>query len=329
MTASLERHFKAARDPQTSLIRQRLCFDGGYRTTAWISPTNQIKIIPSIIKNLENWEDCQPDLDSVLIEFKSDRFCIGQQAKFLGGKPAFQNDKIDLAPQLLLAALEPNPDERVVSINELLITLPDSRDRNAVEKLKALEGTYEFLRNGHHVVASVRRVIPVDETKGAYALAKKQNLFLSQTRPNAVLDLGGGTSIARIYSPSGSLLRDADVILPGTFALAKRIDAALLSRTGQSQDLTLILDAIANASFEIGTTGINFESEFEKAHKAWLDEIREKVKTKWSEYLPQLGEVLIIGGSAPLALPYEAATNGRFKIAPNPQTFNLQGLGVI
>ncbi|NEQ22721.1 MAG: hypothetical protein F6K28_26780 [Microcoleus sp. SIO2G3] len=39
------------------------------------------------------------------------------------------------------------------------------------------------------------------------------------------------------------------MIVPGTFQLAKKIDAALMPSTNQSQDLAQIMDAIADGSY--------------------------------------------------------------------------------
>lgn len=311
------------------LLRQRVCFDGGNRTTCWINAQGKIQVIPSIIKNLADWEEAEADQSSIVIEFQGQRYVVGELAKHLGGRPVFERDKCELALLLALVALEPNPGQNVVSINELLIALPDKRQAENLKALQRLETTHEFIRNGQHVVASVRKVQAVDETAGAYALARRHGLLRDPSRTNGIIDFGGGTSIARLYTPTGTLNRKADRILPGTADLASQIDAALLSKTGASQDLGLIMDGIADGSFEIGTTGINFEAIFQGLRDEWLNEIRDRIKRSWVEYLPKIGEVLMIGGSAPLASPLEVASKGRFKIAPHSQLFNLKGMEVL
>jgi hypothetical protein len=40
-------------------------------------------------------------------------------------------------------------------------------------------------------------------------------------------------------------------------------------------------------------------------------------------YLPNLGEVVVVGGSANLAVPICQASGDRFWIAPEPQLFNI------
>ena len=96
--------------------------------------------------------------------------------------------------------------------------------------------------------------------------------------------------------------------------------------TGQTQDLSLIMDAIANGSFLIGTSGISFAHLFEKCRGEWIEEIRAKLRVTWGFKFAEIGEVLIIGGSAPLAAPIEESTKGRFRVAPNSQEISIRGM---
>ncbi|MBD2092569.1 ParM/StbA family protein [Microcoleus sp. FACHB-1515] len=312
------------------LIRPIVCFDGGNRTIQWIDPDGNIRQIPSYLKPIDpTWEEVEPDVNSIVIEFEDQHFAIGQVAKDMGGTPTFQADKIELARRLVLAALEPNPVNQfdALRVERLLIALPNSR--GDLSSLKAIEGTYDFVRNGQAIVATVRRVEAIDETRAAFVYGMQQGLFLSRKQVNGVLDLGGGTSIARLYSVGGSLMREADVILPGTFDLARKIASRINRDLPTSADLSLIMDAIERGDYCYGTTGYSFAPAFESARAEWLDEIRGQIKTRWGQWLPNLGEVLIIGGSAPIALPLQDATKGRFKIAPNPQTISIVGMGAL
>lgn len=318
--------------PDHLLKRQVAALDAGNRTTQWITPTGKVMTIPSVIKHLEPWEDT-PEIDdeSVQIEVIKDgdttsRFAIGTEAQVQKGTPAFEVNKVELAKHFIYAALEAMPGQNTVVIECLRIALPDTRHTENFALLKELEGVYEFIRNGQRLYTSVHHVEPVDETRAAYRYAVRSGLFKSPKSVNGILDLGGGTGIGRLYSPNGSLNRQADAIVPGTYALAEKIDAALLPTTGFSQNLGLIMDAIASGSFVIGTSGISFAHLFEKCRDAWLSEIRGKLRTKWGQYFSEIGEVLIIGGSAPLATPIQESTNGRFKVAPSPQTISIQGM---
>lgn len=130
------------------------------------------------------------------------------------------------------------------------------------------------------------------------------------------------------------MIRTADTVLPGTHQLAQKIAGVLLPTLGYSPELRLIMDAIADNSFLYGTTEINFESIFQKCREQWIGEIRSKLKVAWTQQLSDLGEVLIIGGSATLAQSLVEATKGRFKIAFHPsvpnfsQLISLYGMGL-
>jgi len=58
----------------------------------------------------------------------------------------------------------------------------------------------------------------------------------------------------------------------------------------------------------------------------WLDDIRSKASNQWKSYLNDLGEVLLVGGSASLAVDLEERSEGRFKIASNPQDVTILGM---
>ncbi len=121
-------------------------------------------------------------------------------------------------------------------------------------------------------------------------------------------------------------MRELDLNVPGTYDLARRINAALMPTTGQTQDLSLIMDAIKDNSFVIGTSGISFPHLFEKCRGEWIEEIRAKLRVTWGHKFAEIGEVLIIGGSAPLAAPIEESTKGRFRVAPNSQEISIRGM---
>jgi hypothetical protein len=311
------------------LVRPTVCFDGGNRSIQWLNPAGNICQIPSYLKTIDpTWEDVEPDSNSVVIEFESETFVVGQVAKDMGGTPTFQGDKVELARRLVLAALEPNLGNDALRVERLLIALPNSRNASTAQ-LKAIEGTYEFVRNGQAIVATVRKVEPIDETRAAYVYAMQHGLFLSRKQVNGVLDLGGGTSIARLYSVSGSLMREADAILPGTFDLARKIASRIQRDFATTPDLALIMDGIEQGDYQLGTTGYSFTAAFESSREEWFADIRGQIKTRWGQWLPNLGEVLIIGGSAPIAMPLQEATKGRFKIAPNPQTISIVGMAAL
>lgn len=318
--------------PIAPIKRPIAALDAGNRTTQWITAQNLIRTIPSCIKILEDWEEAQPDKDSILIEAlntngdTTSRFIIGAEAQRQKGVNAFTGNKCEMAKWLVYAALSPLPGTNTVIFDRLRVVLPDARNPENVALLKSLANTYYFRRNGETIHASVREVEPIDETRPAYKFALANGLYNSPKSINGILDLGGGTGIGRLYSPSGNLMRQADVIVPGTFDLAKRIESALMPVTNFSQDLAAIMDAIADGSYQVGVSGVNFVHLFEKCRSSWLDEICSKLRISWSQYFEQVGEILIIGGSAPLAKPIEIATKSRFKVVPNSQKISIMGM---
>jgi hypothetical protein len=326
MTISTEKPFYGFSHPPNVLIRKRLPLDGGNRHLKYFDALGRVRILPSVIKQLEDWEDAQFDEKSVVITVDGQRYVIGQLAAELGGKPVFENDKSELAWLLGLAAIEPHAGQNQVLIESVPIALPDSRNKQAIAAIKKLEGVKSFTRNGVDVVATVRQVEACDETKPAYKFAKTKGLFRAPSKVNGILDLGGGTGIGRLYSGNGTMIRTADTLLPGTYQLAQKIAGALLPQLGHSPNLGLIMDAIADSSFLYGTTEVNFEPIFQKCREQWIGEIRSKLKVAWTTQLSDLGEVLIIGGSATLAQPLVEATKGRFKIAAHPSVPNFAQL---
>ena len=124
------------------------------------------------------------------------------------------------------------------------------------------------------------------------------------------------------------MLREASITLPGTNALAQSIQARLLKETGTSADLSAIMDGIESGSYQIGRNGASFVTHFTSTRDLWLDDIRSKASAQWSQYLNDLGEVLLVGGSASLAADLEERSEKRFKIAPSPQDITILGMGL-
>ena len=208
----------------------------------------------------------------------------------------------------------------------MLLPTPDSRNQATIAKLKELETTIEFSVNGHDCLTTIRSVSAVDECRGAYDLALGRQMWRYPNNPNDVLDIGGGTAHARLFAPGGALLRDADIVLPGTSHLAQRLAAAILPKLGSTADAGSLMDSIASGDYRYGNTDIDFSREFVAVRDSWVSDIRQKLKANWAKYLPELGELIVIGGSASLLQPMCEASKGRFKVAPRPQFFNLYGL---
>ncbi len=308
--------------PHKTTVRPVLAVDPGNRFTKWID-CQTVRSIPSYVKELSDWEEGGNDAQSFEIGYSGRRYLVGRLAQLMGGSPAFESGKADLAHLLILPAIASDSPQR---IERLVIPTPDSRNQATIAKLKELETTIEFSVNGHDCLTTVRQVAATDECRGAYDLALGRQMWRYPQNPNGILDIGGGTAIARLFAPGGALLRDADIVLPGTSYLAQRLAAAILPKVGNTADAGMIMDSIATGDYRYGSTDIDFTREFVAVRDAWVSDIRSKLKANWAKYLPSLGELLIIGGSANLLEPMCAASKGRFKVAPKPQFFNLYGL---
>ena len=308
--------------PHRAVTRPQLAVDPGNRFTKWIA-CQTVYSIPSYVKELSDWEEGGNDAQSFEIGYSGRRYLVGRLAQLMGGAPAFESGKADLAHLLILPALASDSPQR---IERLVIPTPDSRNKQTIAKLKELETTIEFSVNGHECLSTIRSVVAVDECRGAYDLALGRSMWRYPNNPNGVLDIGGGTAIARLFAPGGALLRDADIVLPGTSHLAQRLAAAILPKVGNTANAGMIMDSIATGDYRYGNTEIDFSRELVAVRDGWVSDIRAKLKANWAPYLPSLGELLIIGGSANLLEPMCSVSKGRFKVAPKPQFFNLYGL---
>jgi len=308
--------------PHRAVVRPVLAVDPGNRFTKWID-CQTVRSIPSYVKELSDWEEGGNDAQSYEIGFNGRRYLVGRLAQLMGGNAAFETGKADLAHLLVLPALA---SDSKVRIERLLLPTPDSRNQATIAKLKELETTIEFSVNGHDCLTTIRSVVAVDECRGAYDLALSRQMWRYPNNPNGVLDIGGGTAIARLFAPGGALLRDADIVLPGTSHLAQRLAAAILPKVGSTADAGSLMDSIASGDYRYGNTDIDFSREFVAVRDSWVSDIRQKLKANWAKYLPELGELIVIGGSASLLQPMCEASKGRFKVAPRPQFFNLYGL---
>ncbi|MEO0348828.1 MAG: ParM/StbA family protein [Cyanobacteria bacterium P01_A01_bin.15] len=314
-------------DTSNERICSRFAFDGGNRFLKYFDASGTVQTVQSCIKPLADWEDIEPDQHSVVIENQGQRYVVGSVAAEMHGTSTHQGNKAQLAAQLLPVALEPGHHRNRILIGTLVVATPDVRDTIAVHHLEKLAGTYQFKRNGETITAKINRVEVVEECRAAWKYATNHGGYRWPDAKNAVLDLGGGTALARIFTRSGSPIRTAEVKLPGTYDLAKRIAAALQAKAEYSPDTSLIMDAIATGTYRIGQR-LHFEGIYQQCRRQWLEEVRGALREAWATHMDELGEVLVIGGSAELARDFVESTNGRFKIpnTPNPQHISLYGM---
>jgi hypothetical protein len=78
----------------------------------------------------------------------------------MGGLPAFEGGKADLAHLLILPALASYSPQ---CIERLVIRTPNSRNQQTIAKLKELENTIEFFVNGRECLTTIRFVLAIDD----------------------------------------------------------------------------------------------------------------------------------------------------------------------
>lgn len=311
---------------QNGCDRDFAIFDGGNRYLKLLTPSKQVKRVPSCIFELGEFDDKPaPSPNTMILEVDDKTYVIGAEAVSLGGQWIFNNDKCKLAKITALIALQPKSGFSTVDVHDFRFCLPDSRNKANIEHFQSLVGEHSFLCNGVQIHARVRKVTAFDETRGAFRKAKAEGLFTFPDVLNGFISLGGGDGIARLYTSSGQANREADVIVPGTKDLSARINKALVAQTGITKDPALIMNAIEQGNYLL-PCGTDFSKHFFDARDAWWSKIQDSVKTQWTRYFDQLGEVVIIGGSADLVR--NKLPNNRFKVAQNPQYYDLLGLSI-
>ncbi|MCY7277855.1 MAG: ParM/StbA family protein [Phormidesmis sp. CAN_BIN44] len=311
-------------------IRQEILVNPGNRYIEYVSASGAMVRLPNVIREFDpSWEDVPaPAAETVIIKRDGTLYAVGTAAKTMKGKSAFDKGKLSMMQDSVFAALEPSYGQSILRVENLKIAVPDIRNGEAIAQSQKLQGTFEYTRNGQDVITTIAKVTLIEEATAAYNYGGKNDLYQWLDAVNGVIDFGGGTSSGRLYSPDGLMLREASITLPGTNQLAQMIQARLLKETSTSADLSAIMDGIESGSYQIGRNGASFITHFASARDTWLDDIRSKAISQWNPYLNDLGEVLLVGGSATLATSLEERTQGRFKVAANPQDITILGMAL-
>jgi len=241
-------------------VRNEILVNPGNRYLEYVSADGQMIRLPNVIREFDpSWEDVPaPAADTVIIEREGRIYAIGQAAKTMHGRSAFDKGKLSMMFDSIFAALEPSYGQSILRVENLKIAVPDTRNQDAIAESKKLQGTFEYTRNGQALITTIARVTLIEEATAAYNYGTKNGLYQWSDAINGVIDFGGGTSSGRLYSPDGLMLREASITLPGTNALAQSIQARLLKETAVSADLSAIMDGIESGSYQIGRNGATF-----------------------------------------------------------------------
>ncbi|NJR17148.1 MAG: hypothetical protein HC785_16495 [Calothrix sp. CSU_2_0] len=236
----------------------------------------------------------------------------------------FDGDKCELAEILVLAALQPLSGETNLVVNDLRLCLPDSRIDSSREALQRITGQKVFTRNNLLIHADVKTVRAIDETVGSFRKAKSEGLFSYSAALNGIISLGGKDGIARLYTSEGQINRSADVKISGTLALITHINKALAVEIGKTVQPHIIMDAIERGDYLIPGSGFNFTKIFFDCREKWWSDIRSAVGKQWQPFADEIGEILVVGGSAHLVI--NKLPSDRYKVPEQPQFFDLLGL---
>ncbi|MGB3755695.1 MAG: ParM/StbA family protein [Rivularia sp. (in: cyanobacteria)] len=315
-------------DITSNKIRPIVAVDAGNRFIKWITPTKQVRTLLSCIAELDKYDQYSLNANcphTVYVELENGKkYLIGREAAQMGGQMVFDGDKCELAEILVLAALQPLPGESELVVEDLRLCLPDSRIDASREALQRLTGHRVFTRNSLRIHLQVDNVRAVDETVGSFRKAKNDDLFQYSGALNGVISLGGKDGIARLYTPDGNINRSADVKISGTLALITHINKALAVELGKTVKPSIIMDAIEKGDYLIHGTGFNFSKIFFNCRDKWWSEIRAAVGNQWQPFSDEIGEVLVVGGSAHLVI--KKLPNDRYIVPTEPQSFDLRGL---
>ena len=220
-------------------VRNEILVNPGNRYLEYINSCGQMIRLPNVIRDFDiSWEDVPaPSDDTAIIEREGRIYAIGQAAKTMHGRSAFDKGKLSMMQDSIFAALEPSYGQSILRVEDLKIAVPDTRSEEAKAESQKLQGTFEYTRNGQALIATIARVTLIEEATAAYNYGIENGLYQWSDAINGVIDFGGGTSSGRLYSPDGLMLREASITLPGTNQLAQSIQARLLKETDASTRL--------------------------------------------------------------------------------------------
>ncbi|MEO1208849.1 MAG: hypothetical protein AAFX78_04825 [Cyanobacteria bacterium J06638_20] len=307
-------------------VVDRISFDLGNRVNA-LTDGKKIVSFPSYSDRLSSRQDLDfslPDFvegRSFRVDVGAQSFKVGAIAGLLTAKPTFSGDKWAKAKEFLFAGLSALGIEQSAHIKELRCSVPDDQDLSQRTPFELLANqAHQFKVNGREYTVQVGEVKIAAEGKFAWLRAVKDGLLEYPAYLNGVLDLGGGTAIARLITPDGTIARDFEKVLQGgTSELAAQIAAecSLLGVEGQ------IMDAIADGSFRVHA--IDFKSTYDALLPGWVEGIRAEMNKAWRPIQNQYAQILIVGGSAPIFTPF-VQDNPRYVMAPNPQFYGLEAM---
>ena len=255
------------------------------------------------------------------VQIGAQEFNVGDVAGYFAAQPTFAGDKWLKVKEFLFAALHSLEIGTTSVIKELRCTVPNDQDHYQRSPFEVLANkTHQFKVNGIEYTVHIEKVTILAEGVCAWMRAVNENLLQYPDYLNGVLDLGGGTAIARLVAPNGMIYRDYELVLSqGTCALASNIAKGLRKQSVEG----LIMDAIADGSFMVNSTP--FKNLYDMLLPRWVADIRAEINKAWRPIENQYAQILVVGGSTPIFAPY-VQDKPNYVIAPNPQFYALEGM---
>lgn len=313
-------------------------FDLGNRTNAITSDGKKIYCFPSVLKRLSSRQDIDYSSDdfrvgqSFIVEIGSFKYAVGSIAQDLLGKPTFGFEKWGLVKQFLFASIAALGQGKTLRIKELRCSIPDDQDPAQTSPFTGLSGkTHQFKVNGQDYTVHIGSVRLSPEGHFAAYKALKSGLLKYPGFQNCVVDLGGGTAIGRVFMISNGqlrILRDYEIVLEmGTSTLASTIASELGMNSVEGKILDAIAASVIHNNPKLLTVhSTSFEGMLPQLEHEWCSGIRAEIRTKWKPIMPNIAQVLVIGGSAPLFQRNLSGGETRYVFAPDPQFYNLQAM---
>lgn len=302
--------------------------DSGNRFVKAIDPQGKVTKTPAHLKFLDADAQIRGTNESPLITViegtKKVSYLVGKKAQRQGGASNLhEQDKMSQLKYFLLSTIQ----YPTIEINKLLVAVPDARFKDHQIIAQDLIGTHQYLRNGKQQVVKVRSVQLVDEARAAYLFGASQNLFGLPHELNAVWSSGGGDFCASLLMDGEVVEGSRLVIKKGTLALANMIAAKKKGQLSTNLDPIEIMDSIEDGTYKTYKGG-DFSDVFDECLAKWIKEITGEIGINWKEYLPNIRQILIVGGSAGLFHSYREGLKNKAKciICPNAQEAIILGL---
>lgn len=283
-----------------------------------------VNLIRSIYVRLD--QPIVANVDSPCISFGGKHFLIGTMAQHTGRKVqefAAANSKLENLFLSLLPCLRPAYSGYRWTLSlTLLLPFGTSKSTQDAFRKQLTSKVWDYTWNGIDACVEITDVYFVNEGIGSYnyAISKGQ---INKNELVLVLDIGGGTAIAR-QMMGGSELWSAVFANTGAVQLASRVATAAQTKLGTVANIYEVIDAIANGSLKV--RGSSIESEFKRERKTWFSSLLQQVSYQMrTQGLSPSNRILLTGGSA-LFLADEVKNQDKFIICQDASVANILGV---